>query len=195
MTSTILWFTTLSSVWNHQQHDDIRHRFKIITVLTQPEPDVERVHWRQAQTIWQDAWKHSWYDYNALRQKWEQGLVKAHMFCTLVDCMVKWDRSCCTGCAAVHLCALLLHCVKVGVQECLKNFCSLLLCSLLYSLKRWISRSFQHNESHWPNLSLKGNRGVLKHEVSRNTMFSELEPLGVKSEHMITTLLGWQKKI
>lgn len=182
MTSTILWFTTLSAVWNHQQYDDrMTDVTDLRSLLSLPSLNPMQRECIEGKLRQYDKMHENIHGMtNALRQKWEQWLVKAHMFCTLVDCMVKWDRSYCTGCAAVHLCALLLHCVKVGVQECLKNFCSLLLCSLLYSLKRWISRSFQHNESHWPNLSLKGNRGVLKHEVSRNTMFSELESIGVK---------------
>ncbi len=83
--------------------------------------------------------------------------------------IVNWDGSYCIGCAG--LCVVVLHCVIVCVQECLENFCSLLLCSLLlYSLKSWISRT--------QSLSFfcfKGDQGVLIYRVSCNTMFCELE--------------------
>lgn len=196
MTSAILWFTTSSAVWNHQQYND---RMTDVTDL-RLSTSLPSLNPMQRECI---EGKLRQYDKMHENMVWLMHLDKSgnrdwlKHICSAPWWIAWWSETDLTALDVLQCTCVLYCCIvsKVGVQECLKNFCSLLLCSLLYSLKCWISRSFQHNESHWPNLSLKGDQGVLKHEVSRNTMFSELDSIGVKSEHMITTLLGWQKKI
>lgn len=97
-----VWFTTLSAVWNQMtgwQTSLCTQSQCIECKVRQYDKMQENIHDMN----------------NAFRQKWGQGPVKA-CFASWFVCMVKWDRSYCIGCAAVHVCALLLHCVIVGVQ-------------------------------------------------------------------------------